>query len=161
MSSNGLFGVVNHYFWLLAIVISFVNAAIWWRRAQPQIEKSPQLEEGYRRLIRGWLIYSNIPWVVMGVGIVFGGIGGVFAYFNPSNGPFVIAWYVSIVILWILSSTWLFAMRGAEKLIEHPGLLNLPSQSPFVIKAFFLVCLAGGVIALTMIALGKLPAVSS
>jgi hypothetical protein len=54
----------------------------------------------------------------------------------------------------------MFAMRGAEQLIEYPGLLNLPSQNPLFIKAFFLITVVAGVIAMSLIALGKFPITS-
>jgi uncharacterized membrane protein len=41
------------------------------------------------------------------------------------------------------------------------SLLHLPSQNPLVIKAFFLLALAGGLIALILIVLGKFPVASS
>jgi len=81
----------------------------------------------------------------MGFGIVVGGVPSVFHYFNPRNGPMAIAWYVVVVALWIASIYWIFFRRGAETLIEYPGLLNLPSQKPWVVKFFILVCLAGGI----------------
>lgn len=157
MPMGGLFGIISRYFWLLAIIVTCVNGASWWRRAQPRIEARPELGEGYRRLLRGWLIYWNIPWVVMGIGIVFGGVDGVFSYFRPSNSPYVIAWYVSFVILWILTAAWLFFMRGAEQLIEHPGIFNFSSQNPRAVKATFLLAVAGGIIILSMMALGLAP----
>ena len=151
------FNIVGRYFWLLAIAVTTVNAAIWWHRAQANIAARPELEVGYRRLIRGLLVYGSIPWLVMGAGIVFGRVDGVFSYFNPKNGPYVVAWYASVVILWLLSAAWLFFMRGAEQLIEHPGLLNLPSQNPRVVKAFFLLCLAGGLVGLSIMLFGEAP----
>jgi hypothetical protein len=158
MPATGAFAIVSQYFWLLAIVVTCANGVILWRRAQANIAARPELEVGYRRLILGWLIYGSIPWIVMGVGVVFGGVGGVFMYFSPKNGPYVIAWYATIVVLWVLSAVWLFFMQGVEQLIEHPGMLNLPSKNPRVVKAFFLVCLAGGIIGLSLMILEKAPA---
>jgi hypothetical protein len=157
MPESGVYTIVNQYFWLLAIIVTCVNGAIWWRRAQPRIAERPELGAGYRRLISGWLISGSIPWVVMGIGIVFGGVDGVFGYFRPSNSPYVIAWYLSIVIVWILTVAWLFFMRGAEQLVEHPGLFNLPSQDPRMLKAIFLIGGAAGIIILSMMALGLVP----
>ena len=117
---------------------------------------NPALDTSYRRMIRYWLIFANLPWAVMGIGIVFGGVPSVFHYFNARNGPFVIAFYVSVVTVWILMFYYLFFRRGAEELIEHPGLLNFPVQKPIVIKTFFLISLAGGIVALTLMILGKL-----
>jgi hypothetical protein len=154
MPAGGLFGIINRYFWAALIVVTCVNAAVWWRRAQPVLEQQPERREGFRRLIRGWLIYGNIPWIVMGFGIVFGGVPSVFHYFNPKGGPFVIAWYVTIVLLWLLIGAWLFFMRGAEQLIEYSAPLNLRTQNPFMIKLFFLLGVGAGAVTLTMMLLG-------
>lgn len=85
----------------------------------------------------------------MGAGILSGSVPSTFHYFNPRNGPFVIAFYVTVVALWIATFYWLFFKQGAETLASHPGLLNLPLR-PWTVKAYFLLCLAGGVIGLSM-----------
>jgi fermentation-respiration switch protein FrsA (DUF1100 family) len=149
--------LIFQHFWIAFIVITCANGLIWWRRAQPHIAKQPELADGYRRLIRGWLIFFNIPWLVMGAGILFGGVRGVFDYFDPRNGVFVLAWYASVVALWILTAVWVFLMRGAEQLIQYPGLLNLPSQNPRMIKAFFALSLIGGIVGMGMMFFTALP----
>jgi len=115
---------------------------VWWLRARPKIAENPALREGYRRLIRGLLIYGNLPWLVMGAGILSGSVLSTFHYFNPRNGPFVIAFYVTVVALWIATFYWLFFKQGAETLLDHPGLLNVPVGRPWIVKAYFLLCLA-------------------
>ena len=147
--------VVSQYFWLLGIAVTCANGLIWWRRALAQIALNPDREAGYRRLIIGSVIGGGIPWIVMGFGIVFGGVRDAFMYFSVRNGPYVIAWYITIVVLWVLSAVWLFFMRGVEQLIEHPGLMNLPSENPRMVKAFFLVCYAVSIIGLSVMIMGE------
>jgi hypothetical protein len=89
--------LIFRHAWLLFIGVTCANGAIWWTRAKKEIAAHPELTETYRELVRGWLIYGNLPWVVMGAGILAGGVPSVFQYFNPRNGPFVIAWYVTVV----------------------------------------------------------------
>jgi hypothetical protein len=146
------------HFWLLFVAVTCVNGVIWWRRAQKQIEGNPQLEAGYRRLIRGWIIYGNLPWLVMGAGVTVGGVPTVVHFINLRNGPWVVAWFVTVVMLWALTIIWLFFRRGAEQLIEYPGMLNLPSRNPWVIKAYFLLCLAGGIVGLCAMIFNDIPA---
>jgi hypothetical protein len=143
--------------WVLFILVTCANGAIWWSRGKKEMAAHPELEEGYRSLVRGWLLYGNLPWIVMGAGIVFGGVPSVFHYFDPRNGPYVIAWYVTVVALWILTAFWVFVRGGAEALIRHPGLLNLPSQEPWAVKALLILMLAGGVAGLTLMILGHAP----
>lgn len=144
------------YAWLLFVLVTCFNAAIWWYRARRRIAQDPGLEPGYRRLIRWWVICGNLPWLVMGAGILFGGVPTVFHYFNPRNGPFVIAFYLTVVILWIAAFYWLFFRQGTEQLVTHPGLLNLPVERPWAVKTFFLLALAGGVFALLTMLLGDI-----
>jgi hypothetical protein len=152
---NGILLIFRHA-WILFLFATCVNAAAWWKRGQHQIAVNPHLEPGYRRLVRGWLVFGNIPWLVMGAGVLFGGLQSVFQFFNPRNGPFVVAWYVSVVAVWILAAYWLFFRRGAEQLIEYPGLLNLPTKSPWLVKLMFVVCLAGGIAGLAAMIFGNI-----
>jgi hypothetical protein len=137
--------------------VTCANGAIWWWRAQVNIRGNPELRQGYLKLIRGWLLFANLPWVVMGFGILFGGVPSTFHYFNPRNGPMVVAWYATIVALWIASVYWIFFREGAQTLIEYSGLLSLPSRNPNTIKLIFLLCLAGGVLGLLAMLFGDIP----
>ncbi len=142
--------------WLLFVLVTCANGAIWWYRARRRTADAPALGPGYRRLIRGWLIYGNLPWLVMGIGMVIGGVPTIWHFFDPKNGPFVLAWYASVVLLWALSIYWLFFRGGAEALVAHPGLLRSPVNSPRAIKLYFLLALAGGVAGLLMMLFGDL-----
>lgn len=152
--ASGPLAIVARYFWLSAIAVTCMNAAVWWKRAQEQIAQQPELEEGYRRLIRGWLIFANIPWIVMGIGVLFGGVPGVFHYFNARNGPFVIAWYVSIVAIWLLAAWWLFARRGAEEIARYPALFQGTSANSVTIKVTFVLSILGGIAVLAAFIFG-------
>lgn len=133
--------------WVLFIAATVFNAFYLKARSQKIIEKRPDLQEGYDQLFRGYLIYLNVPWVVMGIGILFGGVPGVFGFFRPRDGNiFVLAFHAVIVILWILSIWWLYFKGGAEFLVKHPGVFNFDFQSPMLVKIYFGLALAGGVI---------------
>lgn len=142
--------------WILFVLVTCANGAVWWQRGQRQIALHPEQEPGYRRLIRGWIVFGNIPWIVMGAGMLIGDLQSVFQFFNPRNGPFVIAWYASVVVTWILAAYWLFFRDGATQLIEYPGLLNLPTKDPKLLKLLFVACLAGGIVALTAMILADM-----
>ena len=150
-----IFRTVSHNAWLLFIVVTCANAATWWNRGKTQIKEHPELEGSYRTLVRGLLIYGNLPWLVMGAGIVTGRVPTVFHYFNPRNGPFVIAFYVTTVGLWVAMIRWVFFRNGIEQIIRHPGLLNFPIQEPWKVKALLVLMLASGVAALAMMILGN------
>ena len=50
------------------------------------------------------------------------------------------------VDVWITTFNWMFFHRGAGTLMEHPGLPNLPINSLWAVKVYFLIGLAGGVV---------------
>ena len=146
------------HIWVFFIVATFVNAAIWWRRGREYRQRDPSLTEDYRSLIRGFVTWGNVPWLIMGVGILFGRVPTVFHYFNPrSPNPFVTAFFASIVFLWIVGTYWLFARRGAERLVRCPGLVRLPVNSAAAMKGFWILCLDGGVAGLVAMSFSEIP----
>ena len=146
---SGPFALLVRHFWLVCILVNGVNGFVWWRRAQPRIAERAELAPGYRRLVRGWIFWSSIPWLVMGIGILLGGVPDVTYFFSAKNGPFVIAWYVSLVAVQLLATWWIFARNGAEELVQHPGLFAKPIADAGAIKLFVLLAWVGIVIALT------------
>lgn len=152
------FVIVTRYFWLIAIAVSIANGLIWWRRAQPVMAKHPERAAGYRRLITGWIVFGCIPWIVMGIGVMFGGVPDIFHFFNPRNGPFVVAWYVSLAGIWLLLTWWVFFRGGAEKLAAHPGLFRGSDLSPGAVKALCVLSLVIGVVVLAVLSFGNVSA---
>jgi hypothetical protein len=143
--------IIEKSFWLIAIVVTSINAYILKSRSQEAIARNPQLKEGYDKIFRGYLIYLNIPWVVMGIGILSGRVSGVFNYFNPRAGnPFVLAFHLSLVILWVLSVYWIYFRGGAEFLVKHPGLMNIDPKSALSLKLIFALMLLGGIVAMIL-----------
>src|SRR5881296_2823077 len=103
-----LWHMMFRHAWVLFIVVTCANGVSWWWQARKHIRAHPELRAGYRKLIGGWLIFGNLPFLVMGFGILFGGVPTVFDYLNPRNGPFAVTWYVTAVALWVASFFWLF-----------------------------------------------------
>src|SRR5438046_8231312 len=94
---------IEKIFWVIAIGVTCVNAYLLRSRAQKEIARKPELAEGYAQLIKGNLVFLNIPWLVMGLGILLGGTRDVFDYFDPRSGNFyVIAFHITIIVLWAL-----------------------------------------------------------
>lgn len=150
--------VIREWGWMIFIAVTCLNGLIFRFKVRKHILENPGLEPGYNMLIRGLVIWGNIPWVIMGTGIMSGSVPSFFHYFNPRGGnPFVLAFFGSIFLLWILGTYWLFFRRGAEMLMEHPGLINFDTRNPAVIKLIWCVCLAGGVLAVTMMFMQKIP----
>jgi hypothetical protein len=132
--------------WILFILVTVINAFYLKARSQKFIAKQPELQEGYDQLFKGYLTYLNIPWIVMGIGVLFGGVPGIFGFFRPRDGNiFVLAFHASVVILWILSIWWVYFKGGAEFLVKYPGVLNQDIKSPILLKILFGVMLIGGI----------------
>jgi len=104
----------------------FVNAAVWWFRSRPEIAENPALKWGYRKLIRGCLIYGNIPWLIL---------GAAFELPRAFRGPLFIAFAATVVVYWIAGFYWLAFGGGAEDLAAHPGILKGSVRDPWTIKA--------------------------
>jgi len=83
----------------------------------------------------------------MGVGCVFGKVPSAFDFFRPRDGnPYVIAFFASVFLLWAVGTYWLLFLGGAQKLVEHPGLLNVNVKSPRGIIIYWFLSLAGGIL---------------
>ena len=153
-----LFPLISKYFWIVAIIVTGINLIIFRKRAQKYIKENPQLEEEYAALFRGFLFWMNIPWIIMGIGCTIGGVPSIWHYFRPrDSNPYVLAWFGSVFLMWILGTYWLFLRGGAEKLAQHPGMLELrygfkrkDITNPALIKTFWVLALAGGIVAFVL-----------
>ena len=110
MSPDDPISILRHS-WLMFVIVTLVNAAIWWFRGRREIAKNPALKWGYRRLIPGYLIFGMIPWLILGAAIELP---------ETFRGPLVVAFAVTILVYWILGLYWLVFGGGAEDLAAHP-----------------------------------------
>lgn len=153
-----LFILFSKWFWAMGIVISLINAGSFYIRSRQYIREKPELAGGYRKLIGGFLLFFNLPWIVMGTGCVVGGVPSLFYFFRPGDSnPYVIAFQVSVVLLWILGTLWIFIFDGASMLVRHPGLLNIEVQSPGIVKILWSLILVAGISAITAMLLVDFP----
>ena len=143
-------------FWILLILGSVYNAFLLKLRSRKFIQKQPELREGYDRLFIGELIYLNIPWVIAGVGIILGGVPGLFSYLTSGSGNlFILAFQLSIGVLCVLIGWWVFFKGGAEFLAKHPGALGPAIQSPALIRVLIGLLVAFGIFAIVSIWLSQ------
>src|SRR5476649_2000679 len=105
------------FIWIVFIIVTCLNVAVLKWRSREYVKANPELAAGYRTLIRGYLIWMNIPWLVMGIGCTVGRIPSMVYFLRPADGnPYVIAWYASVIAEWLLGSYWLFFKSGAKML---------------------------------------------
>jgi hypothetical protein len=87
----------------------------------------------------------------MGIGMIFGGVPSTFTYFAPRHGNlFVIAFYISLVTLYLLGIWWIYFKGGAEFLVKYYGSLYRKYQSPLLVKTYFGISLLGGIVAMAV-----------
>jgi len=114
-----MFTFIGRYFWLLCIVLAVYNFA----RPQPGDERStsgfgPGVEE--LAILRRRILFANlVPWLVMGIGILLGGVPNIWHYFRPQDlNPYVWAWYLSGFALACVFAFWVIFRGGAENAIK-------------------------------------------
>jgi hypothetical protein len=159
---------ILRHFWVMLIAVTTINGIIFKIRSQRYIADNSDLKDGYNKLIKGWLIYGNIPWVIMAIGDLTGITNGVWDYFPPkSMNPMVLGFHFSIVILWILGSNWIYRRGGADFLAKHPGLITFDGPgfkqditSPNTIKIIWGLFLVSGIAGMIMMWLWNLPTFS-
>ena len=128
-----------HHFWIAFVVVTVVNGHAWWNRVQTRIQSRPDLEPGYRRLYQGYLFWTNLPWLLMGLGILSGQVSSVFDFLRPTQGnSFVLAWWGVMAGLLCLGTYWIFFAGGAETLERHPGVYLVPEWPAAKLRIFWL-----------------------
>ncbi|MGB3494415.1 MAG: hypothetical protein WBA57_16935 [Elainellaceae cyanobacterium] len=143
--------LLNRYFWLICLFLTWINAVIFKVRSRPYIRQNPALAPGYATLIRGFLVCSSLPWLMMGFGILVGDVPAIWYFLYPNtDNPYVLAW---LVMYWLNIGSiayWVILRGGAEMMISHPGFFRGNSPSPKMIKLFWLLAL-GTAVATTII----------
>lgn len=142
--------------WIFLIVMTCVNGFVWQFKSKKYIAENPDLKEGYESLIKGWFIFGNIPWVIMGIGMLTGLTKSMDEFFNPRlENPIIIVFFLAIIVEWILGSRWIFFQGGAEKLVKHPGMFTQTEKGNekfelMKIKLLWIAGMIGGVFGLYM-----------
>src|ERR1700749_3021869 len=94
------FDLIGHWFWVACLAINVVNYRRASGLARQKFAADPQHAATAERLLRRFAALAAVPWLVMGAGVLFGGVPGVWNYFRPQDGdPFVIAWIASAFLL--------------------------------------------------------------
>ncbi len=111
------FQLIGRYFWLVCIVITFFN----YRQALGSTPAGGARIDPLRGVyLRRVALFSVLPWIVMGAGVLFGGVKDVWAYFRPQDGdPWVLAWFATLLVLAIANAAWVFFADGARKVRQY------------------------------------------
>ncbi len=147
--------IINHL-WIIFIVVTIANGLIWKSNSKKYIAEKPERKDGYHKLIKGWLIYANIPWAIMGIGMLTGITKSIDEFFNPKQiNPIVTIFHLSIIFLWIIGSYWMYFRGGAEKLVDHPGMITQKEKGNekfeiMKVKLFWALGILGGIFGIYM-----------
>jgi hypothetical protein len=136
---------MENLFWLFFVGVILLNALLLKERFKPYIQQNPSLEEGYVKIYRGFVYYASLPFIVMGIGTMFGGIKSPSDLFSVPNlqNPYVLAFYATLYLLWFLLVIWIFFMGGADFLEEHRGIFTNATPSATEIKLYMTFGLVG------------------
>lgn len=151
------------WFGVFGLACTLVNAVIIKHRSRKLVEQNLDLEEVYKKLFRGYLIFFSLPWLILTVGVVTGGLPYMWYIFRPRGGnPYVLLFHFTVIVMWILSFIWVYFKDGAEFVVKYwyplqprrrTGLL----KSSLGFKVTFALCLLGGVIGMAMMWLIDFP----
>ncbi len=144
------FSLLFQHTWLLFIIVTCINAFSLKFQSKKYVEQNPSLEDDYEKIFRGYLFYLNIPWVIMGIGMIFGDFKSIFDFLFGirSGNPFILLFFGSVIALWVIAVVWIYFQGGAEFLIEHPSILRTMTKSPIEIKIYVALMLLGGIFGL-------------
>lgn len=141
---------IGRYFWLIGIVMSFVNYFIIMQRMNRNSQEingsDPEVQELVKINALYYLVIQNIPLAVMGVGIMSGNVEAVWNFFRPQDkNPYVLLFFGSAVLCWLAGAYWIFLKRGAEKIADHPGVIFTKPVGSVYIKILWIGMAAGGI----------------
>ena len=140
--------LIFKHFWILMIFTTLANGGIIWWKARAEIAENPECADELRDFIRGFVILLSIPWVVMGVGVVFGGVPTLFHFFKPKDlNPFVLGYHAAIFLDIAFVVRWIYFKGGAEFMAEHPSTMQGMPASPAAIKSLNTLMILGAFIA--------------
>jgi len=115
--------LLSDHYWIIFIAVTVANGLYWKSNSKKYIAEKPERKEGYRKLLNGWLIYGNIPWIIMGIGMLTGMTKNSVEFKLPSQNAIVIIYFLYMLFILIFGSYWLYFKGGAEMLVDHPGML--------------------------------------
>jgi hypothetical protein len=138
-----VFNLLARYFWAFIIVSQAALARREWKSISERHFHEPDRILRYRGLFRGFLFWANLPWALMGFLILSGKVEDTFSFVRPESiDRWVFMWLVSLILILILGSFWIFLRKGAETLAAHPGVPYAPHlPAGQIMLTWILLCL--------------------
>jgi hypothetical protein len=103
--------LVNRYTWFVFLL--FTAGFLW---PSPGVRKRRADDAFFAKsdsaIRRNAILWMGMPWLVMGLGQLVGGIS-FWRYYSPRyGGPWVTFFYFSVCIFWIVLAHWIFIGKG-------------------------------------------------
>lgn len=134
---------LDKYFWILGLLSALWNTHVFKITASRVIAAKPELASGYRRYVLAELAFYSLPWLVMGLSILVGGVDGIRDYLQPCVvNPFVVAFYVMAVAQFSALAAWVWFGGGVEFLVKYSeGVATSPGRVKLTCTAMLLLVL--------------------
>ena len=155
--------IVGRYAWVAFLL---VTAGYLWPspKLRERLKDDPAFADADRVIRRKVFLWMSVPWLVMGLGQLLGGVLSVWNFFDPRHeGPWVLAFFLSVFVVWIASAYWIFFRDGATAIADHQLIVahvfrRSVDLTPNMVKLFFALALAGGLVAVVLMFTGALNA---
>jgi uncharacterized membrane protein YozB (DUF420 family) len=76
--------ILFKFFWLIAIIAMILNGIILKLRIKPHVESHPESRATCMKILAGFVILFNIPWLVMGFSILIRKVDNIWYFFKPA-----------------------------------------------------------------------------
>ncbi len=142
---------VFKYFWAIIILTTLGLVYKSWLLIRSEVRSDKSKLEQYRRFLMHASVWLNLPWVLMGAGILTGEVSSLLDFLKPSEGnSFVTLWFICIGVLFLIGTYWVFFLKGAETLERNSGILMIPRWSASNLRLFWILALLwnAGIVAL-------------
>ncbi|MBL8100693.1 MAG: hypothetical protein JNK81_16040 [Anaerolineales bacterium] len=145
-STNIFEFVILRHFGLICLILTIFFTGVQKLYSLIRVRKYPELKDGYRTIILGYLIFMGILWLIIAIGEIVYGFSGIL-FLLSFNVNSLLSWFVYLVIFCelIFLLVWVWFKDGGEYLYKYQ-LLFYNFSSPLVAKLFVTILSLGGTI---------------
>ena len=148
---------ISQWFWAICILTLIVNGTFAWLRAYKVYKDRPEELSRYVTVIRGYIAWPSIPWLIMAIGIMTGGVPSFYHFARVRDGnPFVISFYICAFLLWVIGTRWVFARGGADLLAKYPVAIRVVTSARAV-KVLWIFCFSAFLVAVMLLFIHEIP----
>jgi hypothetical protein len=112
------------YIWIFLIIGTFMSASMVKTFSLPYIATKPSLKKGYDKIFLFTVTIGNIPFIIIGIGMLTGYTNDISDYIKLTLNPVVICFQISMLSMTVYLEYWIHFKGGAKFLEQHPGVLN-------------------------------------